>query len=100
MWQPPVRVQVSVCSVSVASVATRNAANCIKLLSVICGSGDCISRYFPYFLFPQLFIFFFGKDLCQIVMEGSLKYIRGSSVFVYTNFFFSIPVFFYKRTEK
>lgn len=100
MWQPPVRVQVSVCSVSVASVATRIAANCIKLLSVICGSGDYISRYFPYFLFPQLFIFFFGKDLCQIVMEGSLKYIRGSSVFVYTNFFFSIPVFFYKRTEK
>lgn len=64
------------------------------------GSGDCMSRSFPYFLFPHLFILlFFGKDLCQIVMEENLKYIRGSGVFVYTNFFF-LCLFFTKEEER
>lgn len=73
---------------------------------LICCAGDCMPRSFPYFLFPHLFIslyflgFFFGKDLCQIIMEGNLKCIRGSGVFVYTNFFSYIPVFFLQKQRK
>lgn len=53
------RVQVGICSVSVPRLATRNAANCTKLSSVICGSGNCMPRSFPYFLFLHLFILYF-----------------------------------------
>lgn len=52
---PSGRVQAGVCSVSVPNLATRNAANYTKLLSVIRGSGDCLYRSFPYFLFSHLF---------------------------------------------
>lgn len=99
VWQPSVRDQVGVCRVSVPYLATRSAANYTKLLSV-CGSGDCMSRSFPYFLFPHLFWLFFGKDLCQIIMEGNLKYTRGSGVYVYINFFSSIPVWFLPKKRK
>jgi len=98
MWQSSVWVQVSVCNVSAPSIATRITANCTKLLSVIYGSGDCISNLLPYFIFCYVFILhFFLEKICVIVMGGSLKYIRGYNVFMDTNFFSTTLVFFYKK---
>lgn len=67
------QVQPGVCSVPVTSVATRIAANCTELLSVICGSGDCMSKSFPYFIFPHDFIlYFFLEKICdRLLWKGA-----------------------------
>lgn len=68
---------------------TQNSSLLLVVLEIACLDLFHIS-YSPISL-PCIFMFF--KDLCQIIMEGNLKCIRGSGVFVYTNFFFTYSGF-------